>query len=82
MSVIHVWPERGAHFTDGTPCPCNPEELQNCPECLSLDPDHGKAVPAGWRMLWAREGCFRCGGAGLVEKWTDEMTVLLVHREG
>lgn len=55
------------HNTEGTDCICGPEVLEFCPTCDDED----------------KEGCWRCGGRGMVE-WDGEdgeTTLIIIHRD-
>ena len=72
---IHLYPVdhhgRTTHTTDHTEvCACCPMTQQVCPE--------SQENPQG--DPWCPPTCYRCGGAGLVDPYTDERVILIIHR--
>lgn len=72
---IHIYPvdknQRTTHCTDKTGmCWCKPDLAQVCPEWT---PEVGTKCPPE---------CWRCGGADLVEPWSDERIIMIMHQPG
>ena len=70
---IHIYPvygrNRSTHKTNKScACWCEPEYMQVCPE----SDERGNCV----------DGCYRCGGRGLVRPYDDTLPMLIEHREG
>ncbi len=55
------------HLEPGEDCWCNPEVTQQCPESLGRDA--------------CDPDCWRCAGKMWIAPWSDELSILIVHRE-